>query len=62
MKTFKIICFLASLTLIGIHICSINYQDFRLSANKSHYLGIATMTLVGFIFLNGIIKDSKKTE
>lgn len=62
MKTFKIICFLASLTLIGIHIYSLNYQNLRFTANKSQYLGIATMTLVGFIFLNGIIKDRKKTE
>ncbi|WP_264521027.1 hypothetical protein [Flavobacterium sp. N1994] len=60
MKTFRIICFIASIALIGIHFYEIDYNNLSSSENKNHYLGIASMTMIGFLFLTQIIKERKK--
>lgn len=62
MKTFRIICLIACLALIGFHLYSIDYQDLRFKINAVHYLGIVAMILVGLSFLIGIIKDRKPKE
>jgi len=60
MKTFRIICLIACLLIIVYHFYNIDYEDLRFKTNKTHYLGIFAMVLVGMSFLLGIIKDRKK--
>ena len=62
MKTFRIICLLACLALIVFHLCDLDYHDLSFKTNKSQYLGIFAMVLVGLSFLLGIIKDFKSKE
>jgi ABC-type branched-subunit amino acid transport system permease subunit len=62
MKTFRIVVLIAALTLIVIHLLSLDFQDLRFTTNRASYIGIMAMTLVALNFLLGIIKDrnSKK--
>jgi hypothetical protein len=62
MKTFRIICFIACIILLGFHVYSLDFEDLGFKTNRSPYLGILTMTLVGLSFLPGIIKDRKNKD
>ena len=62
MKTFRIICLLACLVILGYHVYDLDYHDLGFKNNKSQYLGIFAMVMVGLSFLLGIIKDFKSKE
>ncbi|MGC4039752.1 MAG: hypothetical protein QM710_02865 [Flavobacterium sp.] len=62
MKTFRIICLMACIIIIGFHLYSIDYEDLRFKTNATHYLGIFAMVLIGLSMLLGIIKDRKPKE
>nr|WP_294776021.1 hypothetical protein [uncultured Flavobacterium sp.] len=62
MKTFRIICFIAALAIIVLHLFSLDYQDLRFSTNRTHYLGIVAMLFVALSFLLGIIKDRNQKQ
>jgi hypothetical protein len=59
MKTLKIVCFIACIILLGFHVYSLDFEDLSFKTNRSPYLGILAMTLVGLSFLLRIIKDRK---
>lgn len=60
MKTFRIICIIASAVIILYHFYSIDYEDLRFKTNGRHYMGIVAMLLVGTSMLLGVIKDKGK--
>ncbi len=60
MKTFRIFALVACVLILGYHCYSLDYQDLRFRINKTHYLGILAMVLVGLSFVLGIIKDRKR--
>ena len=62
MKTFRIICLLATIVIILFHLFNINYSNLSSKSNTSHYIGLFAMILVANGFIFGILKKNKNEK
>ena len=46
MKTFRIICLLACLVILGYHVYDLDYHDLGYKNNKNHYFNIFLMLML----------------
>ena len=62
MKTFRIICLLACLVILGYHVYDLDYHDLGFKNNKNHYFGIFLMLMLSIGNLLSILEYKKSKE
>ena len=62
MKTFRIICLLACLVILGYHVYDLDYHDLGFKNNKNHYFSIFLMLMLSIGNLLSIIGYKKSKE
>ena len=62
MKTFRIICLLACLVILGYHVYDLDYHDLGYKNNKNHYFNIFLMLMLSIGNLLSILEDNKNKE